>query len=184
MKIAVNQRQKHIQSKDKLLAIKIEKNRQDMSLKSMQFNRFMLIRYATAIFFFVNLYWALIMRHTWVVIIPVIVMFVSGLAIVEQIKLFGQHTNQLIYSKLFFRTQLVVNIGLIISTMTPLFPSLFQFVNNTSQNRYIVLVSLLLGAGAVLFVNKRLTLIASNRDKYYSRLMAYQAILKKNKEMN
>ena len=183
MKAAVNQRRERAQSKDKLLAVTVEKNRQDMSLKSMQFNRFMLIRYTTALFFFVILYWALIMRHTWVVIIPLAVMFVSGFAIVEQIKLFGQHTNQLIFSKLFFRTQLAVNVALMISTMTPLFASLFQFVNNTNQNRYIVLVILLLGFGVILFVNKRLTLIASNHDKYYSRLVAYQAILKKNKGM-
>jgi len=183
LKTASNQRQKKAQSKDKLLAAAIEKNRRDMSLKSMQFNRFMLIRYATAFFFFVNLYWALIMRQTWVVVIPLVIMFVSALAVVEQIKLFGQHTNHLVYSKLFFRTQLAVNIILMISTMTPLFTSLFQFVNNTSQNRSIVLLVLLLGVGAILFINKRLTLIANNHDKYYSRLIAYQAILKSNKEM-
>jgi hypothetical protein len=183
LKTVASQRRQTPQSKDKILANAIEKNRQDMSLKSMQFNRFMMVRYATAFFFFVNLYWALLMRHTWVVVIPLVIMVIASLAIVEQIKLFGTHTNQLVYSKLFFRTQAILNVALMISTMTPLFASLFQFVNNTSNNRYTVLFLLLLGTGLILVVNRRLNLIASNHDKYYSRLVAYQAILKDNKEM-
>ena len=114
MKTVASQRRQTPQSKDKILANAIEKNRQDMSLKSMQFNRFMMVRYATAFFFFVNLYWALLMRHTWVVVIPLVIMVIASLAIVEQIKLFGTHTNQLVYSKLFFRTQAILNVVLMI----------------------------------------------------------------------
>jgi len=183
LKTAVHQAKKTLQPKEKILADKIEKNRRDMSLKSMQFNRFMLIRYSTAFFFFVNLYWALLMRQTWVIIIPLTIMFVSGFAIVEQIKLFGNHTNRLIYSKAFFTVQLIVNIFLMISIITPLFTPLFQFVNDTNQNRYIVLLILLLGTGLTLLVRRRLVLIASNQDKYYSRLVAYQVLLKNSKEM-
>jgi len=184
LKTAKNQQGKMIlPKKSKLMTDDIEKNRKDMSLKNMQFNRFLFIRYATAFFFFVNLYWALIMRQTLIVLIPIAIMIVASLAIVEQIKLFGQHDNQLRYSKFYFRSQLLVNIVLMVSTITPEFVTLFRFVNNTSQNRLIILVTLLLGSIIVMLVNQRLNLIASNHDKYYSRLVAYQTALKNNKEM-
>jgi len=70
-----------------------------------------------------------------------------------------------------------------ISIITPLFTPLFQFVNDTNQNRYIVLLILLLGTGLTLLVRRRLVLIASNQDKYYSRLVAYQVLFKNSKEM-
>ncbi len=36
-------------------------NRRALSLTSMYFNRFLVFRYVTAIFFFVNLYWAIVL---------------------------------------------------------------------------------------------------------------------------
>ncbi|WP_242651965.1 MULTISPECIES: sugar transporter [Leuconostoc] len=182
MKTSLKSERMTLKSKERTSETSIEKNRQDMSLKSMQFNRFMLIRYATAFFFFVNLYWALIMRHTWVVALPLLLIVITSLAIIEQIKLFGQHSNQLRFSKIYFRSQIVANAMLIISTMTPLFSSLFQFINNTWQNRVIVLFLLLLGILLLLVVNKRLNLISVDQDKYYARLIAYQNSLT-NKEM-
>lgn len=183
MKKEIKRRPKRLQDKNQDLELTIERKRTEMSLKSMQFNRFMLIRYATAFFLFINLYWAIIMRQTVVALIPVVLMLIASLAIIEQIKLFGHHTNQLTYSKVFFRSQLIVNIILMISTPTSLFTFFYQFIQNTSSNRLVVLILLLLSSGLLLIVNKRLGLIAINHDKYYARLIAYQSVIKNNKEM-
>lgn len=183
MKKGIKRGPKKPQDKQHGLEVAIEKNRTEMSLKSMQFNRFMLIRYATAFFLFVNLYWAIIMWQTLVALIPVALMFIASLAIIEQIKLFGHHTNQLIYSKVFFRSQLIVNIILMVSIPTSLFTFFYQFIQNTGSNRLVVLILLLLSSSILLIVNKRLGLIATNHDKYYARLTAYQSVLKNNKEI-
>ncbi|GMA69010.1 hypothetical protein GCM10025879_02560 [Leuconostoc litchii] len=177
MKTATIHKQKQILDDDKQLQSAIENNRKDMSLKSMQYNRFMLIRYVTALFLFVNLYWALIMKNTPIVFLPVGLMVIISLTVIEQIKLFGQHTNQLVYSKMFFRIQLLVNMLLIISTPTSLFTLLFRFINDTKSNRLILSILLFIGLVILIIVNKRITLIASNSDKYYVRLLKYQDVI-------
>ncbi|MGF7427975.1 hypothetical protein ABUK64_09280 [Lactiplantibacillus argentoratensis] len=53
-------------------------NRRALSLTSMYFNRFLVFRYVTAIFFFVNLYWAIVLFG-----------FGSGIGLLPSILLIG-----------------------------------------------------------------------------------------------
>ena len=45
--------------------------------KNMRFNRYLIFRYMTAIFFFINLYWALLSLANWTVmgLVPVFLLF-------------------------------------------------------------------------------------------------------------
>ena len=51
---------------------KLQKSREETSLKTMYFNRFLLIRYITAILFFSNLYWfsALLISNKVATVVP------------------------------------------------------------------------------------------------------------------
>ncbi|MFU1790910.1 hypothetical protein ACM3BL_06760 [Mammaliicoccus sciuri] len=57
---------------------KIEKNRRETSLKAMYFNRFLLVRYMSALFFFSNLYWffTLVISRSLALILPLVLMIV------------------------------------------------------------------------------------------------------------
>ncbi len=80
----------------------IDKNRQALSLQSMRFNRFLGIRYLTAVFFFANLWWAIIASNLWSKWLPVGLMVLAIPVIYEQIKLFGTPNESLaIYHTLF-----------------------------------------------------------------------------------
>lgn len=162
----------------------IDKNSKALSLQSMRFNRFLGIRYATALFFFVNLYWLILMHTTWIELIPGLLMVVALPSIYEQLKLFGQHSNRLPFTIFYFRFQTAVNVALSISVVTPVFKTLFTFVNDTNNNRGAVMLLLLIGLGLSVLMLRKLTLIQHNKDKFYYRLSAYQASLEKGKEMN
>ncbi|KLI75081.1 MULTISPECIES: hypothetical protein [Lacticaseibacillus] len=157
----------------------IDKNRQALSLQSMRFNRFLGIRYLTAVFFFANLWWAIIASNLLSKWLPVGLMMLAIPVIYEQIKLFGTPTNHLPYTTLYFRCQTGVNIGLSILIVTPLFNALYPFVRDTNNNRGIVLLILLIGIGLGGWSLRRLHLIEQNKDRFYGRLKAYQATLQK-----
>lgn len=67
--------------------------------KSMRFNRFLLFRYMTAIFFFVNLYWTLLSlsQWTWAGLIPIALLIVDGLILILLNKLKNIGSNRIVY---------------------------------------------------------------------------------------
>ncbi|QVI35241.1 sugar transporter [Lacticaseibacillus chiayiensis] len=157
----------------------IDKNRQALSLQSMRFNRFLGIRYITAVCFFANLWWSVIAGNLWSKWLPVGLMMLAIPVIYEQIKLFGTPTHYLPYTTLYFWCQTGVNIGLSILIVTPLFNQLYPFVRDTNNNRGIVLLILIIGIGLGGWSLHRLHLIKRDKDRFYGRLMAYQETLHK-----
>ncbi|POD82820.1 hypothetical protein S101258_02205 [Lactiplantibacillus plantarum subsp. plantarum] len=86
-------------------------NRRTLSLTSMYFNRFLLFRYVTAIFFFVNLYWAIILFGSGSAagLLPTALLIGAGVVIVEQVSKFWKHTNQLTLTRWFYWVQILAN---------------------------------------------------------------------------
>jgi cytochrome oxidase assembly protein ShyY1 len=72
-----------------------------------------------------------------------------------------------------------VNIGLSILIVTPLFNALYPFIRDTNNNRGVVLLILMIGIGLGVWSLRRLHLIRQDKDRFYSRLLAYQATLHK-----
>ncbi|MEB8091474.1 hypothetical protein [Mammaliicoccus lentus] len=77
-----------------------EKNRKETSIKSMYFNRYLLVRYASALFFFSNLYWFfyLITSRSWTFVIPLLMMIIILISVAEQVKMYGNHSNNAKYT--------------------------------------------------------------------------------------
>ena len=74
--------------------------------KNMRFNRYLIFRYMTAIFFFINLYWALLSLANWTVmgLVPVFLLLVDGAIIFEQTQKYWQTSNRLHLTKVGYWT--------------------------------------------------------------------------------
>lgn len=150
-----------------------------ISLTNLYFNRFLAIRYATALFLFLNLYWAIFLlgSSSIAVILPISLFVLSVFTAFEQVRLYRNHCNKLPYASFFFRTLLASCILLLITLYTPLFQFFYPFLNNT-QNVLNVLIALLAVSFFISFMMlKRLNKIKHNQDKHFKRVQAYEEII-------
>lgn len=154
----------------------IEDQRKAASLRNMYFNRFLGIRYATALFFFVNLYWglSLLLAGTKLFLIPAALFLFYGSVAIEHMRLYSTHTNDLPITKICYWVQLFLNIGLLILTFTPIFQKLFPFLADTIEARLLLATILLVGCLLCAFVLRRLHNIRQDRDRHFQRIEAYE----------
>ncbi|GEL09165.1 hypothetical protein [Salisediminibacterium halotolerans] len=157
-----------------------EKNKQALSLKSMYFNRYLIVRYATALFFFTNLYWlaAMVLSQSVWLIVPAGLMLIYIASMAEQVKIYSRHTNDAKYTRLAFRAQLITNLLL----LTPVaflssFTQLYPFLSSETQAQAAIFVILTAGIAISALVLRRLTKIRTNEDKHYQRIKQYEEVL-------
>jgi hypothetical protein len=159
----------------------IEQNRINQSVKTMYFNRYLLVRYVTALFFFTNLYWLIssLMSDSSLFYIPLIVMIAFVISAAEQVKIYSSHTNDAKYTKYVFTFQLVINVILLLPTyFSSTFTKLYPFLVDQEQSRQIVLGILIIGILFSAMVLKRLDKIKHNEDKHYQRIKEYEEAIK------
>lgn len=153
-----------------------------MSLKNMRFNRYLIIRYAIALLFFINLYWFLLMLQesiSIVMILPLSLLLLSIPATYQQFKLYGDTSNdigeKLKYNKYFFTMQIIVNIFLMTIAITGfLYSHIFVLMTNLSDTRTFLVGFLALGIIISLFSLKRISLIEDNKDKFYNTILEFE----------
>lgn len=156
-----------------------ELNKKKLSLKVMSYNRFLMIRYTTALFFFSNLYWLvfLLYQKSSGFIIPLLLLGSSLLPIVEQVKLYREPTSNAPLTKKYYQIQLGANFVLITTSLTPIFKELFFFMNQDKDGRLSIIFILLVGIILSLIMLQRLTKIQQNQDKQYDRVKKYEKLL-------
>lgn len=156
-----------------------EVNKNKLSIKVMYYNRFLMVRYFTAMFFFANLNWLAFMIYKQSIgwLIPMSLMLLQLLPIAEQIKLYRKPTNETPRTKQYYYLQLAVNILLIVSIFTPAYSHLFFFMNQNQTGKTVTLLFLLIGCLLAISVIRRLNKIESNTDKQYHRVKQYEKIL-------
>ncbi|WP_294965335.1 hypothetical protein [uncultured Gilliamella sp.] len=151
-----------------------------ISLTNLYFNRFLAIRYSTAFFLFLNLYWAvfLIGSNSFVASLPIVIFVLAILTSFEQIKLYRNHNNYLPYAKLFYQTILISYSIVIILLYTSWFHFFFPFLKDT-QEVLNTIMGLLIGCLLIAFLMlKKLKRIQCNADKHFQRICAYEEINK------
>ncbi|MGX7025725.1 hypothetical protein [Vagococcus hydrophili] len=156
-----------------------ELNKKKMSLKVMAYNRFLMIRYTTALFFFSNLYWLvfLLYQKSSGFMIPLLLLGTSLLPIVEQVKLYREPTNKAPLTKKYYQIQLGANLVLMMISFTPLFKELFFFMNQDKGGKFSIIFILLVGMILCLLILQRLNQIKHNQDKQYDRVKKYEKLL-------
>lgn len=156
-----------------------ELNRKKTSLKNMYFNRFLGIRYLTALFFFFNMYWMIMMYvgGSVLALIPLAIVFVFIPVAVEQVKLYSHHKNLVPWTEKYYWIQIVTNITLLLTLFTPLYQTLFPFMSNSIDGKSLLLGILLLGTLLGLWAESRLRKIKNDKDRHYNRLQQYKKSL-------
>ncbi|MDU3252917.1 MAG: hypothetical protein E7E52_09770, partial [Streptococcus salivarius] len=83
--------------------LEIERQRRETALKNTFFNRYLLLRYTIALFFFGNIYWLLnqFIRPSFVIVLPITLIVLAILATVEQFRLYGKRDERLKVTQMF-----------------------------------------------------------------------------------
>ncbi|WP_244856945.1 hypothetical protein [Oceanobacillus sp. J11TS1] len=155
----------------------IEQNRKKLSIKSMYFNRYLLVRYVSALFFFTNVYWllSLLMSDSSLYFIPLVLIIVLLFSVVEQVKLFSKHTNNAKYTNYSFKILLFTNVALILPTcFSSSFTQLYPFLLNQEKSKVLVLIILAIGILLSALILYRLYRIKHDEDKHYERIKQYE----------
>lgn len=152
-------------------------DRKKFGIKTMYFNRYLLVRYVLALFFFSNLYWllALLLSSSHLFFIPLILIVFLISSGIEQVKIFNAHTGNAIYTKLCFIIMFSTNIILILTTyFNFIFLNLYPFLVNKLSSKVLVSFILFIGIFLSYVVLKRLYKIKNNKDKQYKRIKQYE----------
>lgn len=160
---------------------RLEEKRKLMTLNSMYFNRFLLVRYITAIMFFSNLYWlfSLILSHVVWWIIPCTNLLIMIKAVYEQFSMNGTVVDESPRTEFLFKFIAIINLLVIIIVIpTPLFNQLFPFLKNNIESRGFIGIIILIGLTLCAISIKRLQKIKYRADKQLQRIKQYEQAIK------
>lgn len=147
-----------------------EKAKDQLNLTSIYFNRFLLFRYSTALFFFINLYWSILIFSTksgWR-FLPII-LFAGNIAVViEQTSKYWRHNHNLRITKLGYALQFLGNLVGIILVSSGQQHLLFPFIK--ASGKTFILAALIIGCLICILIEWRAYVIEHDRDTYLERL--------------
>ncbi|PYZ93367.1 hypothetical protein CR194_09265 [Salipaludibacillus keqinensis] len=158
----------------------VEKNKKELSLKSMYFNRYLLVRYVSAFFFFTNLYWfvSLLMSQSALFLVPLTLLVVLIISIAEQVKMYSDHTNNPKYTRYCFQTLLGTNVLLILPvSFSSSFTHLYPFLIDETRSKLLIFFILITGILLSKHILNRLNQIRHNEDKHYKRIKQYEEVI-------
>ncbi|KXT73665.1 hypothetical protein STRDD10_01408 [Streptococcus sp. DD10] len=147
--------------------------RKETSLKNTLFNRYLLLRYTLALFFFSNLYWFLISLSSSLILalLPLSMIVLSSIASIEQFKLYDCSEPILVQTGRFVRLQIIVQVSLFFISWTPFFTFVFPAFAENLTARLFISMMLVAGLGILSLNYKRLKAISANEDKAYLRYL-------------
>lgn len=147
----------------------LERRRQETSLKTMYFNRFLLVRYVTAGFFFANLYWlcSLLMSNEAWAVVPGINLILIIRSVWEQCTMFSAPIDNAEKTIFAYKAILVINIMLVAAVFTPLFNQLFPFLTDNMKSHEFILGIIFIGMIFCGIMLKRLQEIKNRTDKQF-----------------
>ena len=156
----------------------LEERRKENAIKTLFYNRYFAIRYISAVYLFINLYWsvALYMTQDYLaMLVPGALFVFAGLTMWEQFKMFTRNQEQAKITYRFYQTVIGVNAILALMTLTGQIGFLFPFLQDTQQS--VIALLLIQGVGILLavWILSKLNRINKNVDKQYLRLKQYLA---------
>lgn len=160
---------------DKTLTLK-----KKTAVKNFRYNRYLMLRYLLAGFFFSNLYWglALLMTSSIFALLPFGLLLLSVPAIAEHVRLYGfasdEVKNKLQFHKMYQQIQAAINVFLLLSCITGMsFSKLYPFLTNTIETRLATSSVLLAGIILSLIKLKRIQMIYINQDQHYQAIQRF-----------
>lgn len=148
-------------------------NRQELSLTSMYFNRYLLIRYTTAVFFFANLYWFILSFSSggfikwW----PMILLIVTTAVAIEQVSKYWRRDHKLPVTKTGYFVQLISNFVALVLIVMGYGTKIFPFFGPKGIS--LMTTVLLIGMGGCFYILARVHLIETDRDRYLKQIQRF-----------
>ncbi|WP_277631093.1 hypothetical protein [Atopococcus tabaci] len=143
--------------------------REKTSLKNMEYNRYIALRYSLAVLFFANLNWLvfLLTVRSVYVLLPFVMLVFAGPSIMEQIKVYGQKSS-LTYTTRYFKSQLLLNGLLCVLAFVPVFfRGAFPFMAESAQGLIGLQIVLVLGIGTVFDGSARKSFTDENCPRHH-----------------
>lgn len=149
------------------------------SLKNMEYNRYILLRYSLALFFFANLNWfiTLLMDGSIFLFVPLLLLVYAIFPITEQVKLYGTENKnyQLKQMKKYFNVQLTLNIVLwFLSLYEPFYNIAFPFMANDVQGFSGISIVLMIGSVISIACLRKIGKIHNHQDRTYKQVLKFK----------
>lgn len=156
-----------------------ELEKKAFSLKVLYFNRYLIIRYLTAGFFFTNLYWlvSLLLASSKLFWVPSGLLFFLLPVVAEQVALYRTHKNNATVTRNYFWLQALTNVFLLLAVFSPGYSQLFPFMANGSNGQALILCVIVCGLLICLFCQRRLNKIHTDTDRHYQRIKEYERVV-------
>lgn len=155
--------------------------RKKVSVKNMEYTRYIGIRYALALLLFTNLNWliTLLLSKSELLVVPLFLLGVIILPVYEQIKVYSTKDLALKHSKRYFIIQTIVNVlFLVFSFSTPFYNKAFPFMASSAQG--MLGIAGVLGVGIIISTAslRKIANIDGQKDRLYKEVRKYKNALK------
>ena len=155
----------------------LEQKKHDMSVRSINFSRYLMIRYFSAAFLFTNLFWlvfAICYQNIVASIISGLLFVLLLIASVEQVSKWNVRNTDLKFTKLYYQLQLVANVIFAISCYLPFVKTLFPFMA-TNDVANVIFTILIVGILGSILILRRISNIQNGRDKYARAIKTFES---------
>ena len=160
----------------------LEVRRKEAAIKNMYYTRYFSVRYATAFFFFVNLYWVLMLylsKAGLVLLLPLLLTVFAALAMWEQTRMYTVHQKEAILTRFFYNVSILANVLLLIIVFVGQYHFLFPFFSISTTTITVLTVVLSLGFLLAILMLRKLSRIHHHTDKQYKRIQEYIATVQR-----
>lgn len=158
---------------------KLERNRREHAIKSLYYNRYLLVRYATALALFIYLHWTLQLymaaSSPYILALPITLLLFSGLAMWEMAQMYTPNQPLPKITTLFYRGILGVNLLLIIVCLFQGSAVFFPLFHTSVRSLSIIVSAHLLASLGVIGILLRLKRIERQADRQFRRIENYLA---------
>lgn len=156
-------------------------SKREATIRNMYFNRYLLVRYSIAIFFFLSLFWFLMLYTTGSVVLlmvlPLLILVGAGVSMWEMAMMNRTDQEPAKLTAIFYKSILLVNSFLILASLMQLYPSLFPYLKQSPMSLVSVLIFQVTGILLALINLSRLKRIDQHTDKQYQRIQSLLATL-------
>lgn len=159
---------------EKLSKTQLDRNKKISSLKTMYFNRFLMVRYILAVMVFANFFLAYLCWGTFTGIAALVLMILGILPMWEMGKMYGHTDPSVRWTRRYYLIQLVFNCGLtLVIWMAPM-ESVLPFFADVLAAKIIATLVLMFGGVLCVLCLRRLDRISAGKDKQLARIRFFE----------
>lgn len=155
----------------------MQTKKHEMSVRSMYFSRYLMIRYFSAAYLFANMFWfifSICYQNLLASIISGVIFLLCIIASIEQASKWHNKDTNLKYTVLFYLVQCVLNIFLCAVCYTSIGKNFIPFMTSTDIAN-IMMTILLAGIVGSIIVLRRIYNISSGKDRYLKAIRTFES---------